>query len=115
MTLAPYFGRTAVAAAQVLDGYDLTAIQERLEGTVVAVCADEATMKTLEGRLLAEMSCRLLARLYPELSLRVDGPQGARLADLAERINPHIEVTERRADIEISIGTDAPEASDRRV
>jgi hypothetical protein len=100
MALPDYFRRSAVAAAQVLQGFDEDAIRERLEGLTVGLAlGQDAT--TPEGHVLAEMSVRLLARLYPRLA--ISGGEGE-LAELALAINPQIELTEQDAEITLAIG-----------
>jgi transcriptional regulator with XRE-family HTH domain len=100
MALPDYFRRSAVAAAQVLQGFDEDAIRERLEAVTVGLALGEDAL-TPEGDVLAEVSVRLLARLYPRLA--IDEGQD-KLADLALAINPEIELTEQDAEITLAIG-----------
>ncbi len=100
MSLPDYFRRSAVAAAQVLQGFDEDAIRDRLENLNVGLSiGQDAT--TPEGRALAEMSVRLLARLYPRLAI-CGGDDS--LSELALAINPQIELTEQTADLTLAIG-----------
>lgn len=100
MSLPDYFRRSAVAAAQVLQGFDEDAIRDRLENLNVGLSiGQDAT--TPEGRALAEMSVRLLARLYPRLAIRGGDDS---LSELALAINPQIELTEQTADLTLAIG-----------
>lgn len=91
--LADWFARSAVAAAQVLEGFDEERFRAHLEGTVVGV---SATTVTQEGQALLDMLVRLLARLYPRLAINVPGAYGARLRELADAINPKVELAEAR-------------------
>jgi hypothetical protein len=106
MALADYFRRSAVAAAQVLSGYDEDAIRERLEGATVGVAIGGEAAGSPEGAALADLTVRLLARLYPVLEL--DAPDHLGLAGVACAINPDIEFADG-ADtaVAIVIGSDA--------
>jgi molybdopterin/thiamine biosynthesis adenylyltransferase len=93
MALAAYYDRAALAASQVLSGFDSSLFQSRLEGVVVAVGFDDEVCQSPAGLALLDMLIRLLARLYP--SIRIDS--SARCADtatglreLARQINPAI-------------------------
>jgi hypothetical protein len=89
--LADYFARSAVAAAQVLDGFDEERFRAHLERTPVGLSG--ATV-TAEADALLDLAVRLLARVYPQLAISVPGPVGARLRRLATAINPAIELVE---------------------
>jgi Prokaryotic E2 family C/ThiF family len=102
--LADWFARSAVAAAQVLEGFDEERFGAHLEGTVVGVSANAPTQ---EGDALLDMLVRLVARLYPTLALVVPGESGERLADLSRAINPRIELVDS-ADLGIVVGDGAP-------
>lgn len=92
MVLADYYARGALAAAQVLDGFDEARFQARLEETPVGIAFDE-TADMPEGLALTELLARLLARLYPRLALSGPTAQVRDLAALAKAINPMIEIT----------------------
>jgi molybdopterin/thiamine biosynthesis adenylyltransferase len=105
MALAAYHRRAAVAAAQVLEGFD----EERFAAAVstpvgISFGADAAACP--EGRALLDLLVRLVARLYPTIS--IVAPEHGRvtneLIDLSRRINPEIEVGE--AEIGIRVGAD---------
>lgn len=90
-----------MAAAQILSGFDEAAIRHRLEDTTVGICqGDDA--QTFEGESCAELAIRILARLYPRL--HIDGPHAGSLAELAELINPNIELIAGPADYNLCIG-----------
>jgi hypothetical protein len=103
MALADYFRRSAVAAAQVLQGFDEDAIRERLEGVTVGLTLGRDAETSAEGQVLAEMSVRLLARLYPRIAINTTE---GRFAELALAINPHIELTDEVADVSVAIGSE---------
>lgn len=102
--LADYFARSAVAASQVIEGFDEERFRAHLEQNPVGVAADALTS---EGEQLADMAVRLLARLYPQLAIRVPGPAGARLRDLAVSINPSIELVDS-AELGVVVGEGPP-------
>lgn len=101
MALAPYFRRSAVAAAQVLSGFDEPAIAARLEEVSVGVHAGDDAGGP-EGRAATELAVRLLARLYPRLSIKAPEPDGYRR--LALKINPEIELLDGPVDAALVVG-----------
>lgn len=109
MALADYFRRSAVAAAQVLEGYDEEAIAEGLESAPIAIVIDDLSLDRVEGRHALDLSVRLLARLYPSLTV-----VGSRAADpwrdLALAINPVIELDRLEPSSAIVIGVPPPGA-----
>lgn len=112
MALAAYYSRGALAAAQVLQGFDETRFRERLETARVGVTFGPDAADSVEGRAQLDLLIRLLARLYPTLVIRQsDGDRVAsEAADLARRINPDIELVTGDPDIEIVVGARAPTA-----
>ena len=109
MALADYFHRSAVAAAQVLQGYDEAAIRERLEASPVTLAVSDEAARSSEGTALADLTVRLLARLYPTLSLQA--PEQLGLHELARAINPDIELTTSSSQITIAIGSEPHRAA----
>ncbi len=110
MALADYYDRAALAAAQVITGFDPQTFQTALENTPVGVSFDQAATQSREGQALLDLTVRLLARLYPTITLRpAPGAEAtaARLTDLAQAINPRITVTDN-ATLGIAVGHDAP-------
>jgi ThiF family len=101
MALAPFFRRSAVAAAQVLAGYDEAAIAQRLEDHTVALTLTDGALSCPEGAALADLTTRLLARLYPRLAVPPE------LEALVRQINPDAELTQRDADVAIAVGAAA--------
>ena len=95
VALAEYYDRAALAASQVLAGFDATAFQSLVGDTRVGVSIGATAAASNEGRALADLVVRLLARLYPQLELRenpgVDEALMQELRDLASAINPDIE------------------------
>lgn len=103
MALAPYFHRGALAAAQVLEGFDESRFQATLEATPVGIAvAEDATCS--EANALADLLVRLLARLYPRLAIMGPANSVDSLRQLAAQVNPAIEL-ESDATVGVSIGT----------
>jgi hypothetical protein len=102
--LADWFARSAVAAAQVLEGFDEDRFRTHLEDTVVGISAATVTQ---EGDALLDMLVRLAARLYPRLAIVVRGEPGEQLADLARTINPQLELTDS-AELGVVVGDGEP-------
>ena len=104
MALAEYFHRAADSAVQILQGTDRGEFERRLHGVRVTIAYD-AQGHTVEGRALLDMSVRLLARLYPSLTLTsLAGAEPiAELGILAAAINPQIEPGDLREVPEIAI------------
>lgn len=108
--LADYYARSAVAASQVLAGFDESAIREQLGKHAVGISIGAGAGRKAESRLLLDMLVRLLARLYPVLVIRSLGKE-SKLADeamsLAKRINPNIECASVPS-VEVVIGEERP-------
>lgn len=112
MPLADYFHRSAVAAAQVLSGYDEEAIAERLADTVVGVSIAPEVAETAEGSAALDLAVRMLARMYPKLVIA--GPKSPALLALARSINPGIELDSAEPTVAIVIG-DSPRLAKRTI
>lgn len=102
--LADYFARSAVAAAQVIEGFDEERFREHLQDTPVGVSGASAGR---EAEATMDLTVRLLARLYPRLCIAAAQPQRERLAELALAINPQIELVPT-AEIGIVVGDGPP-------
>ncbi|SRR6266568_528099 len=114
MALADYYGRNALAAAQVLAGFDEQRIREALDNVSVGLCIGTDAAQSSEGRTLIDLLVRLLARLYPRLAIRSE--IGGRTAveevlNLARRINPSMEFSSDPT-VEVAVGTALPSAGD---
>jgi hypothetical protein len=108
MAVADFFDRAALAAAHALaGGFEGTRFRQLLEQTPVGLAIDEST-NTAEGSAMAEVAVRLLARLYPALSITsTDGAADAasKLTELAREINPAIDVGSDGADLGLAIAS----------
>jgi hypothetical protein len=105
MGLADYFHRSAIAAAQVLSGYDEEALSQRLEKTTIEVSLADSDSE--EARVMMDLTVRLLARFYPRLCISGPAKDLTQHVELARAINPNIEVVERTSDFGIGIGSGA--------
>lgn len=103
--LADYYHRGAVAAAQVLAGFDEEWFRSRL--TAIPVGISVASDAPPEGAALAELVVRITARLYPKLALVGEPSAIAHLAELARAINPGIELLSE-SPLGIAVGGGAP-------
>lgn len=107
MALAPFFDRAALAASQVIAGFDPDAFTEFLKARTVGLSVDSASAELPEGKALADMAVRLLARMYPAIALNVpDARVRSELEELALAINPRIEFA-HRAEYGIAVGETA--------
>ena len=112
MALADFFPRDAVAISQVLQGFQIDAFTEKLKGVGVTIAFGEEAATSRDGRELLDLSVRLAARLYPNLTFATV-TAGDQVADglmaLANSINTNIEVSRTGAsDVGLAIGLDAP-------
>lgn len=108
MALADYYSRNALAAAQVLSGFDEQRIRETLDQERVGIRIGTDAARCNEGRALADLLVRLVARLYPTIVvLGSDGTQELveNAKGLARRINPAIDFASDPT-VEIAIGTE---------
>jgi hypothetical protein len=110
MALADYYSRAAVAAAQVIAGFDEEAFRGALETACVGISFDRDAAETREGQTLLNLAVRLLARLYPTIALQpAPGAEvfAEQLTSLAKAINPNLTVAEN-AGVGIAVGCNAP-------
>ena len=118
MGLADYYGRNALAASQVLAGYDDERIRVVLSAVRIGIAVGADVVDRAEGNALLDLLVRIVARFYPTLALRgdsaADSAIGA-LKGLALRINPNITFADT-ATIEVVVGAPAiPADSVQRV
>jgi Prokaryotic E2 family C/ThiF family len=106
VALAPFFQRAAVAASQVIAGFDPARFEAAVSARPVGLAIDARSCSRREGRVLADLAVRLLARLYPAISLEIADPAlRAELHDLALSINPDLDIA-ADATIGIVVGID---------
>lgn len=113
MALPNFFNRAATAASQVLANFDLASFEKILEKQVVGLAFDASATKTSEGQAALDMSVRLLARLYPTISLLPLSELGKGavpgLRRLAKSINPDVGIgrSDKRLTVCLAVGETA--------
>jgi len=113
MAFANFFDRAAMAASQVLAGFDVAGFSATLGRHVIGIALDGNAAGTAEGQAALDMCVRLVSRLYPAISLlHLDGAAesaAAQAAALAKSINPAIDIRgPAETTICIAIGMTAP-------
>jgi hypothetical protein len=107
MALADYYSRGALAAAQALGGdFEESRFKQLLESTPIGLALGPEIADSREAQAIADLAIRLLARLYPTIT--IVAPSGAeaereRLRELALSINPKITL-EDDASIGLAVG-----------
>ncbi|AGR71941.1 E2 ligase fold family C protein [Burkholderia pseudomallei] len=111
MALPEYFGRNAVAVSQAISGLDEERLQHQLQDVIIGITVGPEA-KGFEGRAIADLVIRLLARLYPKLVVRSVGAASVsrEMQELATQINPRIEFGGDPT-LEVVIGTPRLKAS----
>ncbi|GAA0023129.1 E2 ligase fold family C protein [Bradyrhizobium sp. B024] len=110
MAFANFFDRTATAASQVLLNFNLEAYKATLSGHVIGLAFDEAAAGSPEGRATLDLCVRILARLYPTISVACAGGEAEKyrkeLEGLALKINDRIDVERdiTRSSVAIVVG-----------
>jgi hypothetical protein len=101
MALANFFDKAALAASQVLRGFDRAAFQQQLEGSPVLLVFDGAAVASPQGRATIDLSARLLGRLYPCVVLHPLDPAAAAhvpaVQVVLQAINPAIALLAEQA------------------
>jgi hypothetical protein len=111
MSLADYYQRAALAAAQVLSGFDSAAFEKQLDDNAVGISFGVQATQSREGVYLLDLLVRILARIYPKLELRSSSDAehlAIQLKRLARTINPHITFVSKEAHLGIAVGPDSP-------
>ena len=110
MAIADYYARNALAASQILGGFDEQRIRTVLDNVRVGVAIGEDVRECSEGRALLDLVIRLLARVYPTLVVRsgsAEQSEADAAMNLARQINPNIEFASIPT-VEVAIGTSLP-------
>jgi hypothetical protein len=93
MAVADFYARGAVAASQVLAGFDEPRFRATLEDVRLAIAFGADAANSREGSALLDLLVRLLSRLYPTLILQPEHGAdrvASELSALARGINPEI-------------------------
>lgn len=103
MAIANFFKKSALAASQILRGYDRSEFESKLLNSPIELAYDRNAAQSFEGRSTLELTIRLLSRLYPKLVLTeletIEEGTTKFLSDLSRSINP---------DIDLGVGDCAP-------
>ena len=110
MALANFFGKNALAAAQILGGMTPETLSTLLGDHVVGIAFDESAASSPEGCTTLELATNLAARLYPAMAvipLDLAGEASRRLTvhlkELARAINPEVELLESTDRVTVAI------------
>jgi len=107
MGLANFLDKAALGAAQILSGYNRSEFEAALLQTEIGIVFGSNAISTHEGRAALDMLIRLLARLFPSLSLvnqTQDNQFQNELEALAKSINPEVNLSTRRSNIYVMVG-----------
>ncbi len=97
MSLARYFSRSSIAAAQVLKRFDDQTFRTRMSRCTVAVAFDAHAASCPEGATAIDLAVDLLARFYPILAFVALDDNAATIAMVARsrtnarQINAHVD------------------------
>lgn len=95
MALAEFFNKAALSASQILQGYDRSVFEEKLNSVTIEIAFDDNAVLSFEGRATLDLTLRLAARLYPKIFLlpmhNEAQAKKRELEALAKSINPMIE------------------------
>lgn len=94
MAVANFFEKVTLGLSQILNGYDISELNEFLESKCIGIFYDESAINTKEGRYTLDMLVRLLSRLYPKIIIQsnFENDFNVCLFSLAKSINPQIEI-----------------------
>ncbi len=96
MALANFFAKSALSAAEIIQGASVDFLARHLDSQIVGIAFDSEAAESAEGRCTLGLLVNLLARFYPKLAIvDLDGRNGdfARaLGSHASGINPNIEI-----------------------
>lgn len=96
MALANFFDKAALAASQILQGYNKEDFEKRLSAVCIELAFDSKAVNSVEGVATLDLATRLLSRLYPtiifkSLDFKADAYRN-QLENLSKSINPEIEL-----------------------
>lgn len=98
MALANFFEKSALAASQILKGYDTETFKEKLLNAPIEIAFDCIAMQNSDGLACMDMSIRLLSRLYPTVIITALDSVAedfiAKYTSIAKEINPAIKITQ---------------------
>lgn len=95
MALANFFDKSALAASQILQGYDTDTFKEKLLAAPIELAFDGKAINCSDGRACLDMSIRLLSRLYPTVIISaldaIAKEQLLHYVSIAKEINSNID------------------------
>lgn len=98
MAVASYFDRIALGASALIQGFDLAAFKAVLDAETVGIGFDAAGVSSPEGICTLDLSCNLIARMYPRLVLL---PQDAAAEVHAQRLALDARATNVNIDVHV--------------
>lgn len=110
MALAEFFDKAALAASQVLQGFDRAHFEDTLNSRPIGVAFDDSAVCSREGMTTLELTVNLLSRLYPRIAIVPSGTVSEEATEhfvsLARSINPKIDIERslEGADICLAVG-----------
>jgi hypothetical protein len=108
MSLADYYARAALAASQVLGGFDEELFQRALAQNPVGISIGLDASRAAEGRAALDLLIRLFSRLYPAIAVIPSTgaeDEAARLVELALEINPNLDLLSEPPRLGAVVGT----------
>jgi hypothetical protein len=107
MALANFFAKSALGAAQIIQGCTPASLATRLGSQVVAIAFDQEAAGSIEGRCALSLLVNLLSRFYPKLAIFGVGGSCKEvvksLTNQALGINPDIEIQEGARDATVMV------------
>jgi hypothetical protein len=98
MALANFFDKSALAASQILHGFDRSSFESKLVNSIVEIAFDQDAADSFEGLATIELLSSLLARLFPKIIFSVldtdTSNKKAQMKALVRSINPNISLEE---------------------
>jgi len=107
MALANFFDKTALAASQILQGFERGAFEQRLLKSPILLGFDATTVNNSEAKATLDMAVRLLGRLYPKLIIKALDAEAQDYVQVIHNqlvaINPQIEILAEEAGASIAL------------
>ncbi|WP_026461375.1 E2 ligase fold family C protein [Adhaeribacter aquaticus] len=107
MALANFFDKAALAASQILQGFDRRSFEQQLESSIILVGFDSFAINSREGLASLDMVIRLLGRLYPKMVIKALDAEAQGYVPVVKgqliAINPHIELLSEDASPTIAV------------
>lgn len=96
MALANFFDKAALAASQILQGFERRSFEQQLEKAIILVGFDSIAINSPEGLACLDLVGRLLGRLYPKMVIKALNTEAQSYVQKVQNqliaINPQIEI-----------------------